>query len=48
MPRRRRPPFEFWIWLAVIGLLVVTAVMSLTLSERIAGPKRSLTMQQVN
>lgn len=32
----KKPPLDFWLWLAVIGLTVIVAVSSLTFPERVA------------
>lgn len=36
MTNRKKPPLDFWLWLAVIGLTVIVAVSSLTFPERVA------------
>ena len=36
MSDRKKPPLDFWLWLAVIGLTAVVAVSSLTFPERVA------------
>ncbi len=35
MPKTRRPPIDFWLWLLVAGVIAVFVVLSLTLPERI-------------
>ena len=35
MTNRKKPPLDFWLWLAVIGLTVIVAVSSLTFPERV-------------
>ncbi|WP_156134655.1 hypothetical protein [Bosea sp. ANAM02] len=35
MIHRKKPPLDFWLWLAVIGLTVIVAVTSLTFPERV-------------
>ena len=35
MSDRKKPPLDFWLWLAVIGLTVIVAVSSLTFPERV-------------
>lgn len=36
MTHPKKPPLDFWLWLAVIGLTVIVAVSSLTFPERVA------------
>jgi hypothetical protein len=36
MTNPKKPPLDFWLWLAVIGLTVIVAVSSLTFPERVA------------
>ena len=35
MSNPKKPPLDFWLWLAVIGLTVIVAVSSLTFPERV-------------
>jgi hypothetical protein len=35
MENPKKPPLDFWLWLAVIGLTAIVAVSSLTFAERI-------------
>lgn len=32
----KKPPLDFWLWLAIIGLTVIVVVSSLTFPERVA------------
>lgn len=36
MTNPKKPPLDFWLWLAVIGLTIIVAVSSLTFPERVA------------
>jgi hypothetical protein len=36
MSNPKKPPLDFWLWLAVIGLTAIVAVSSLTFPERVA------------
>lgn len=36
MTNRKKPPLDFWLWLAVIGLTTIVIVSSLTFPERVA------------
>jgi hypothetical protein len=36
MTNPKKPPLDFWLWLAVIGLTVIVGVSSLTFPERVA------------
>lgn len=36
MTNGKKPPLDFWLWLAIIGLTVIVAVSSLTFPERVA------------
>jgi hypothetical protein len=36
MTNPKKPPLDFWLWLAVIGLTVIVAMSSLTFPERVA------------
>lgn len=36
MSNPKKPPLDFWLWLAVIGLTVIVAVSSMTFPERVA------------
>ena len=35
MENRKKPPLDFWLWLAVIGLTAIVAISSLTFAERV-------------
>ena len=35
MTNPKKPPLDFWLWLAVIGLTAIVAVSSLTFPERV-------------
>lgn len=34
MPKRRKPPLEYWIWLAVIGIVAVATITTYSFSGR--------------
>lgn len=36
MTHPKKPPLDFWLWLAIIGLTVIMGVSSLTFPERVA------------
>ncbi|MCO5093312.1 hypothetical protein [Bosea sp. (in: a-proteobacteria)] len=35
MENPKKPPLDFWLWLAVIGLTAIVVVTSLTFPERL-------------
>lgn len=36
MSNPKKPPLDFWLWLAVVGLTVIVAVSSMTFPDRVA------------
>jgi hypothetical protein len=38
MPIRKKPPLDFWLWLAVIGLVVIVGAVSVQFPAHIAQP----------
>jgi hypothetical protein len=35
MENPKKPPLDFWLWLAVIGLTAIVVVSSVTFAERV-------------